>query len=330
MTEPLPRGANFKRSKFLWEIGLDIAGNPATPYGGNRDMCIVVGNGSGEAFRPWLRMATGSPILAHDVAKGGIEMAMVNPSAFLTQAYRGVGLFKEPLPLRAIGTYPSWDRFCFLVNPKTGIKSLRDIKEQKYPLYVSVKEDVTHSTRVFIDQALSFYGFSLADIVSWGGRLNVTGAPNDPRRMNALRSGELEAIFDEGLVTWFDESLKCGMQLIELEPDHFAYLAKLGWRRAPIAKGRYPHLTHDHYCIDYSGWPLYANASLPDQVAYEAAAAIFRRQDQMVWDKDSYKSARQVFEDTDETQLDVPLHPGAERFYRELLAGKVPPIAGRT
>ena len=36
--EPLPRGANFVRAKMLWEIGLHIAGNPETPYGGNRDM----------------------------------------------------------------------------------------------------------------------------------------------------------------------------------------------------------------------------------------------------------------------------------------------------
>jgi hypothetical protein len=49
--EPLPRGANFVRAKTLWEIGLHIAGNPATPYGGNRDMVITVGSGSGARFR---------------------------------------------------------------------------------------------------------------------------------------------------------------------------------------------------------------------------------------------------------------------------------------
>src|SRR3712207_2527463 len=94
MTEPLPRGANFRRAKFLWEIGLNVAGNPETPYGGDRDMCITVGNGSGDRFRPALRMATGSPILAHDVVNGGLDMAMVNPCGFLTQMHRGVGMFK--------------------------------------------------------------------------------------------------------------------------------------------------------------------------------------------------------------------------------------------
>ena len=84
--EPLPKGANFVRAKTLWEIGLHIAGNPATPYGGNRDMVIIVGSGSGAAFRPSLRLATGSAILAEEVPKGGgVDLAFVNPSALLTK-----------------------------------------------------------------------------------------------------------------------------------------------------------------------------------------------------------------------------------------------------
>ncbi len=97
--EPLPKGANFIRAKFLWEIGLHIAGNPATPYYGNRDICITIGSGSGDTYKPWLRMSCGSPILAHAVARGELEAAIVNPSAMLTQAVRGKGLFKQPLPL---------------------------------------------------------------------------------------------------------------------------------------------------------------------------------------------------------------------------------------
>src|SRR5581483_1685983 len=72
--EPLPRGANFVRAKMLWEIGLHIAGNPATPYYGNRDLRITVGSGSGEAYKPWLSMATGSPVLAHAVARGELDL----------------------------------------------------------------------------------------------------------------------------------------------------------------------------------------------------------------------------------------------------------------
>ena len=159
--ERLPRGANFQRGLMLWQIGLHVAGDPNTPYYGNRDMCISVGSGSADNFRPWLRMSTGSPVIAHGVARGDLEMSMVNPSAFLTQAYRGTGFFKEPLPLRVVACYPSWDRFVFMIHPSTGLTSLSQIKERKYPLRLSIREDATHSTRVLLDQTLEIYGFTL-------------------------------------------------------------------------------------------------------------------------------------------------------------------------
>src|SRR5438552_19194421 len=96
--EPLPKGANFIRAKFLWEIGLHIAGNPATPYYGNRDICITVGSGSGATYKPWLSMSCGSPILAHAVTRGEPEAALDNPSPMLTQAVRRTRLLSAPLP----------------------------------------------------------------------------------------------------------------------------------------------------------------------------------------------------------------------------------------
>src|SRR5919108_1816806 len=264
--EPLPKGANFIRAKTLWEIGLHLAGNPATPYGGNRDMVITIGSGSGAVFRPWLRLATGSAILAEQVAKAdGIELAFVNPSALLTQAYRGVGLFSAPLPVRIVAVYPSWDRFVFMVHPRTGIRPLADIKAKRYPLRVSVREDRTHSTLVLIDQAFALHGFSLKDVEAWGGRLVVCGSPFDARRMEPLRRGELDAIFDEGIKVWLDEALAAGLTPIELGPAEVDAMARLGWRKVLLPQARFPRLPRDVDAIDFSGWPIYANASLPEQ-----------------------------------------------------------------
>ncbi len=47
----LPFGANFKRAQILWELGLHIAGNPQTRYGGDRDMRISVGSGAGRGVQ---------------------------------------------------------------------------------------------------------------------------------------------------------------------------------------------------------------------------------------------------------------------------------------
>jgi TRAP-type uncharacterized transport system substrate-binding protein len=317
LMEPLPRGANFVRAKTLWEIGLHIAGNPATPYGGNRDMMITVGSGSGTSFRPWLRLATGSAILAEQVANGGVELAVVNPSALLTQAYRGVGLFRTPLPVRIVAVYPSWDRFVFMVHPRTGVRSLRDIKEKRYPLRVSVREDPTHSTLVLIDQAFALHGFTLKDIEAWGGRLATCGGPFDERRMKALRGGELDAIFDEGIKTWLDEALACGLVPIELEAGEFEQLWRLGWQRVPLPKARFARLPRDIDALDFSGWPIYASASLPDGAAYDVCGALAARAAEIPWEKGTEGNVVQMGRETEATPMDVPLHPGAARWYRE-------------
>jgi TRAP-type uncharacterized transport system substrate-binding protein len=315
--EPLPKGANFVRAKTLWEIGLHIAGNPVTPYGGNRDMVITVGSGSGETFRPWLRLATGSAILAEEVAKGDVEAAFVNPSALLTQAYRGVGLFREPLPLRIIASYPSWDRFVFAIHPRAGIRSLADIKAKKYPLRVSVREDPTHSTLVLIEQAFALHGFKLTDIEAWGGRLITCGGPSDVRRLEPMARGEIDAVFDEGIKVWLNGALAAGLVPLELDAAEFDAMGKLGWRKVVLPKARFPGLAKDVDTLDFSGWPIYCNASLPEQVAYDICAALAAREPEIPFEKGTNGNAIQMVTETEMTPMDVPLHSGSERWLRE-------------
>ncbi|HWP29476.1 MAG TPA: TAXI family TRAP transporter solute-binding subunit [Chloroflexota bacterium] len=315
--EPLPRGANFVRAKMLWEIGLHIAGDPNEPYTGNRDICITVGSGSADHYRPYLRMSPGSPILAHAVVRGDLDMVFVNPSGFCTQMYRGTGLFSEPLPVRVVANYPSWDRYVHVIHPRTGITSLKQVKEQRYPLRLSIREDPTHSTRVLLDQELAILGFSLDDILSWGGSLQLNGGPGDERRLRAIHAGEVDAVFDEGIVMWFDEALAAGMKPMHFEPELMEGLQALGWRRVVMPAGTYPHLTEDYPCIDYSGWPLYTRASLPDELVIKVCEAIVAREAEIAWDERCYTGLAQLWQDTEATPRDVPLHPAAERWARE-------------
>ncbi len=315
--EPLPSGANFIRAAMLWETALPIAGNPNEPYGGNRDVCIMVGSGSGTHFVPWLRLATGSAILAKQVAAGDLEMAFINPSGLLTQAYRGVGLFTEPLPLRIVANYPSWDRFVCMFHPRTGMKWLADIKDRRLPLRISVREDVTHSTRVLVDQIFASLGFSIDDLTSWGGSLQLVGGPGDKRRLEALDANEVDVVLDEGIRTWLPRGLAAGYQLLTPEPPVLEAMQALGWRKVTIPPGRYPGLDVEHTCLDFSGWPLYTSAALPDDVAYQVCGAIQARAEWIPWDTTCFTGIDQLGRDTDATPLDIPLHPGAERWYRE-------------
>ena len=101
-------------------------------------------------------------------------------------------------------------------------------------------------------------------------------------------------------------------------PDDFAMeqLNALGWRTVTMPAGCYPHLKADHTCLDYGGWPLYTRASLPDEDVYRVCAALQERQNEILWES-SFTGIDQLWKDTEATPLDVPLHPGAEKWCKE-------------
>ena len=132
-----------------------------------------------------------------------------------------------------------------------------------------------------------------------------------------LVQAQLDAVFDEGLIHWFDEALALGFRPLELEAESFARLAPLGWRRVVMPAGCYPHLEADHVCIDYSGWPLYCNADLPDQMVYDVCTALAAREAEIPWEEDTYTGVDQLGRETEATPMDVPMHPGAARWFRE-------------
>jgi TRAP-type uncharacterized transport system substrate-binding protein len=231
----------------------------------------------------------------------------------LTQAYRGVGLFKNKLPVRVVASYPSWDRFVVTVNPKCGVTSLAQMKGK--PLKISVREDPTHSTHVLVEQVLSLHGFTLKDVASWGGKLVLCGGPGDVRRLDPVAKGEIDMIFDEGIKTWLPQSIAAGMVPLDLTKAEFDHMTALGWRKKSIPAGKMG-VKQNHDCIDFSGWPIYCSANLDEKTVYDVCGAIAARAFEMPFEED-YKSIAQLGSDTEETPIDVPLHPGAERWFRE-------------
>ena len=315
--DSIPRGANFARIKMLWEIGVHVAADASARATNNRDMCIMVGSGSGDKFAPSLRMATGSPLLAYDVARGELDLSIMNPSALLTQAYRGSGLFSEALSVRAIANYPSWDRFVLAVHPRTGLRSLAEFKDRRFPLRLSTRQDPAHATRILTDQLFAQYSLTLADIESRGGSLQLVTRPGEKSRLDGMRDGSIDAVFDEGIGTWIETALETGFNLITIEEAVLFQMEAIGWRRVVIPAGRYSGLKSDHVCLDFGGWPLYTRASLPDEQAYLICSALQEREELIPWDERAYTGLSQLSRDTEATPIDVPFHPGAERWFRE-------------
>ena len=69
--------------------------------------------------------------------------------------------------------------------------------------------------------------------------------------------------------------------------------------------------------LSFSGWPLFTRADLPEQAAYQMVAALDGARSRIPWDSPDPVELVDLCGGTDDAPRDVPLHPGAERYYRE-------------
>src|ERR687887_652935 len=107
-----------------------------------------------------------------EVGKRRVDIGFVNPSAIVTMAYRGKGFYKEKLPLRALASFPSWDRIAFAVSKELKLTSLFEIRERKLPLRISTRSSGVHNTTHYTAGGiLALYGLSFANIKRWGGKI---------------------------------------------------------------------------------------------------------------------------------------------------------------
>ena len=252
------------------------------------------------------------------VDRGEVHIATLNPAAPLSLAYRGCGPFIKPIAVRAIAIIPSFDQLAFAVVEKTGLQFLSDVAERRYPLRVSLRGQKTHSVHFMLKEVLAGVGFSLEDIISWGGEVRYDhGLPDAPNRLGAVERGEVDAIFDEALAFWGNRALEIGMQLLPVKDKHLQRLEKLGLRRATISKENYPKLSTDVRTVDFSGFPIFTHARVADEVVRSFCIALERRKDRIPWEGQGALPLERMCRDTLEGPLDIPLHPAAENFWRE-------------
>ena len=256
-----------------------------------------------------------------EVGTRRVDIAYVNPAALVTMAYRGRGYYKKKMQLRVLGCFPSWDRIALVVDKDLKVKSLHDIALRKIPLRVSTRmSGVNNGTYFTISTILSLYGLSFDKIKRWGGKVQECGRPFAPERLKAIAKRSINAVFDEGISTpggWLDQALDSGYEIIPIEPAIIQKLEQMGYTRTVLPKTRYPQLAEDALTIDYSGWALVTHKWLPNNVGYAAIETIDQRQSVIPVDDDQPLNMRNLCRGTEKCPLQIPLHPGAEKYYKE-------------
>jgi len=256
----------------------------------------------------------GGPLL---VAKGKVDTAMTTPPWFGRMALEGKGYFSSPLPVRALARFPHFDQLAFAVRKELGVTSLQEIKQKKIPVRVSTAPP-GHPARWVIEKILKTYGYSLKHIERWGGK--VVSEDRQRGRLQALRANQIDAVWDEALMTqrWKTVTDEFDFSFLPVGEDALRYCEEMGMKRGAIPKGRLRGVEQDVPTIDFAGWLLFCREDFPQDYAYHVVRAIDQNQKMI---ESVFQAGQGLTGSIDPAELwketEIPLHPGAERYYRE-------------
>jgi NMT1 family protein len=305
-------GRDTIRSRLVLEVASELVDRP----GWRERQARVSLRRQGADEWPVTLVASDGPAAIDEVARGQVQLAIINPAGYLALAARGTGPFTSPIPLRAITIIPSPDQLAFAVTKHTGLKSFQDIRESRYPLRVSMRGQKDHALHPVVHEVLKSAGLSFDEIVSWGGQVRYDdGLPQNENRLGAVARGEVDMVIDEAVRGWVNTAAGAGMRVLPLEEFMLSKLEAIGLRRAVIPRPRYPNVEKDVPTLDFSGFAVYTHADTGDEVITSICAALEARKEKIGWQEPGPLPLHLMCRDTPDGPLVIPLHPAAEQFW---------------
>ncbi len=241
--------------------------------------------------------------------KAPVDFGVVNLD-FLVDAYRGAGRYKADGPrtnLRLIARIEDPNYYLVAVRADSWITDLAQIKERRLPVKILAEDSLR------ADMVLDFYGINAKELEAWGGSRVSTDATN--------RNGfDVIVCFANSLNNtpesnvWYELSQKGNLRFLQLPDDLLADMAKASeWEigNAPVNLIR--GMEKPVKTIITSGTAIYGRADMPEQFAYDVARAMDEQKRLLIFSLIPFSYNPDVVWQA----RGVPLHPGAERYYRE-------------
>jgi uncharacterized protein len=232
----------------------------------------------------------------------GFTLGSISAAAWAGSKAAG---FDAPLTkLRGIGRiYPNF--FQIVANNRSGIKTLTDLKGKR----VSIGPEGS-GTAVDALSICRAAGFTAGD------RANFVHEPFAPSHRK-VEQGDLDAAVSLGGlgVEYVRHLLASGQAaLVPIPPEVVAKIANEGYVAGTIPAGTYENHPLDVPTAAVMNL-LVTREGVSDDVTYIMTKSLFEHLDQLV---QTSPAAKDIDVNKAATGLPIPLHPGAERYYREV------------
>lgn len=241
------------------------------------------------------------------VAKGESEVGFTQSDA-LASALAGTGVFREPLPLATIGRlYPN---IIHLVTTRgTGITSVQDLRGRRVSVGPPGSGNAVSAWNV-----LAAVGIEESDF--------VVRQLDYAQMANGLKDGTLDAGFiagGVGMPAVVEIAVSRPMVLVSFTPEEIAAIvaAAPAFAGFQVPPGVYRGI--DEPVLTPTLWnQLVVHESLDETFVYDLTRIMFERRDEL----ESISSVARFITPESARQVgDVPMHPGAARYYEEVLGG---------
>ncbi|MFC6671150.1 TAXI family TRAP transporter solute-binding subunit [Marinobacterium aestuariivivens] len=196
---------------------------------------------------------------------------------------------------------------------ENGFSSLKEILESDKAVNIMMKPPGSNIPPA-VDIVLKAHGISRADIEARGGRIiQIDSSQMAP----LMRDGRADLYFDtvlRGHPTIQEIALTADVSFIDLSQESMDALAEYGLQKGEIPQWfdiqDKPTLGGDF------GTHLIAHKNLPDDVAYAITKSVVEHMETLAAEFPAWKAFKLERAASPETN-GIPLHPGAERYYKE-------------
>lgn len=253
------------------------------------------------------------------VAQGKANVALANV-ATSKWAYDGIEMYegKAAKNIRALagGLNKVWLEIMFREDfiEETGMDSLQKIAEAKHPLRLICKPEGSTAPPT-ARRVLAEYGMSFDTIKEWGGSVIQVSGGQIPEMMREGRADVWFEVAPPGHPAVTEGMLTADLRMFELPEEVLENLAQYGLYQDVIPANTFNNQPKAIKTVN-PGTVIIVNESMPEDVAYEITKVICENKDELVAAHASIKT----FEPTEAWKPEntgIPLHPGAERYYKE-------------
>jgi TRAP transporter TAXI family solute receptor len=256
----------------------------------------------------------GAPANVLLIEKGDAELGFCN-NTVARWAVQGKVAFPKPIP-EIRGMVGALDKYYLaaVATKRSGITSLEDVVKKKMPVRI-VTQPVGSSGEVSLRLLLEVYGITYDDIKSWGGSVTPTSTGVASAQMIDGKADVWVQVIVAGHPAISELAIATDVVFLPYSQGIIDKLENYGFQEAVLPAKTFKG---QGQAVPMVGYPsiLIGQRDLNPELVYVLTKAIMENKEQLVKAHAGFKDC--ILEDAWKlVKIGIPLHSGAEKYYRE-------------